>query len=167
MFGNPNALTRCTAADYALMECPVNSQAGVITIKAKYEGDDELRARTAPVFDMAPQSIETARLAFYAPTVNIPIAIPVSVRTGGDYGLRFTVAEITQQIPLQYAKFTVWGLPGLASHNAQRFAKGSPGEPAGCPGLEDTTCVTAGKAVTHHREAADRHTRRPAAVSRS
>jgi hypothetical protein len=148
VFGNPNALTRCTASDFALMECPVNSQAGVITIKAKYEGNDEYVLGTAPVFDMAPQSIETARLAFYAPTVNIPIAIPVAVRTGGDYGLRFTVAEITQQIPLQYAKFTVWGMPGLSSHDSQRFAKGSPGNPAGCPGLESASCGTTGKAIT-------------------
>jgi hypothetical protein len=148
VFGNPNALTRCTASDYALMECPVNSQAGVITIKAKYEGNDEYVLGTAPVFDMAPQSIETARLAFYAPTVNIPIAIPVAVRSGSDYGLRFTVAEITQQIPLQYAKFTVWGLPGLSAHDSERFAKGAPGEPAGCAGLENTGCGATGKPVT-------------------
>jgi len=148
VFGNPNALTRCTAADYALMECPLNSQAGLITIRAKYEGNDEFVLGTAPVFDMKPQDIETARLAFITPTVNIPIAIPVSVRTGSDYGLRFNVAEITQQIPLQYAKFTVWGMPGLDSHNPQRFAKGSPGNPAGCPGLEDTTCGGTNNAVT-------------------
>jgi hypothetical protein len=148
VFGNPNALTRCTASDYALMECPVNSQAGLITIKAKYEGNDEYVLGTAPVFDMAPQTIETARLAFYVPTVNIPIAIPVSVRTADDYGLRFTVAEITQLIPLQYAKFTVWGMPGLHANDSQRFNKGSPGEPSGCPGLEDTSCGGTGNAVT-------------------
>src|SRR5215213_7256226 len=39
VFGNPNALTRCTAADFALMECPVNSQAGLITVRANYKGD--------------------------------------------------------------------------------------------------------------------------------
>ena len=148
VFGNPNALTRCTASDYALMECPVNSQAGLITIKANYEGNEEYVLGTAPVYDMKPQDIETARFAFIAPTVNIPIAIPVSVRTGGDYGLRFNVAEITQQIPLRYAKFTVWGMPGLDSHNPQRFAKGSPGDPAGCPGLEDVSCGGTGNAVT-------------------
>jgi hypothetical protein len=140
VFGNPNALTRCTAADYALMECPLNSQAGVITIKAKYEGSDEFVLGTAPVFDMKPQDIETARLAFITPTVNIPIAIPVSVRTGSDYGLRFNVAEITQQIPLQYAKFTVWGMPVLESHNWQRLANVSPGNAAGWAGLVSTTC---------------------------
>jgi len=148
VFGNPNALTRCTAADYALMECPVNSQAGVITVKANYEGDEDFVLGTAPIYNLEPQSTETARLAFYAPTVNIPIAIPVAVRTGDDYGLRFTVAEITQRIPLQYVKFTLWGMPGLNSHNEERFAKGSPGNPAGCPGFEDTSCGGTGKAVT-------------------
>jgi hypothetical protein len=63
VFGNPNALTRCTAADYALMECPVNSQAGVITLKANYKGDEKFVLGTAPVYNMAPQSIDTARLA--------------------------------------------------------------------------------------------------------
>ena len=148
MFGNPNALTRCTAADYALIECPLNSQAGLITIKANYEGNDEFVLGTAPVYDMKPQDIETARFAFIAPTVNIPIAIPVSVRTGGDYGLRFNVAEITQQIPLRYAKFTLLGHAGPRRAQPQRFAKGSPGDPAGCPGLEDVSCGGTINAVT-------------------
>jgi hypothetical protein len=148
IFGNPNALTRCTAAAYSLDECPVNSQAGVITVKAKYEGDEEYVLGTAPLFDMVPQSDETARFSFITPTVDIPIAIPVSVRTGDDYGLRFNVAEITQLIPLRTAKLTFWGMPGLNSHNGQRFAKGSPGNPAGCPGLEDTSCGGTGQSVT-------------------
>ena len=33
------------------------------------------------------------------------------MRTGTDYGLRFTVANITQQIPLAAAKLTFWGFP--------------------------------------------------------
>jgi hypothetical protein len=148
VFGNPNALTRCTAAAFALDECPVNSQAGVITVRAKYEGNDEYLLGTAPLFDMVPPSDETARLNFIAPTVDIPIAIPVSVRTGSDYGLRFNVAEITQLIPLRSAKLTFWGMPGLGSHDSERFAKGSPGHPAGCPGLENTSCGNTNQPVT-------------------
>jgi hypothetical protein len=140
VFGNPNALTRCTAADYALQECPVNSQAGLITIRANYESDEEFLLGTAPIFDMVPQANETARFSLIVPTLGIPIAIPVAVRTADDYGLRFSVSEITQLIPLRSAKLTLWGMPGLGTHNSQRFQKGSPGEPAGCPGLEDTTC---------------------------
>ncbi len=140
VFGNPNALTRCTAADYALQECPVNSQAGLITIRANYESDEEFLLGTAPIFDMVPQANETARFSLIVPTLGIPIAIPVAVRTADDYGLRFSVSEITQLIPLRSANLTIWGMPGLETHNSQRFQKGSPGEPAGCPGLEDTTC---------------------------
>src|SRR5215213_1746956 len=140
VFGNPNALTRCTAADFALNECPVNAQAGLITIRANYEGVPDKLLGTAPVFDMVPQTNETARFQFLTPTVDIPIAIPVEVRTADDYGLRFSVAEITQLIPLQSAKFTLWGMPGLSTHNPERFQKGSPASPAGCPGAEGATC---------------------------
>jgi hypothetical protein len=141
VFGNPNALTRCTAADFALQQCPVNSQAGIVTIRARYEGNPEYLLGTAPVFGIVPEKDETARFSFIVPTVNIPIAIPVAVRTATDYGLRFTVAEITQLVPLASVDFTLWGMPGLKGHNNQRFAKGAPGEPAGCPGLADTSCI--------------------------
>ena len=64
--------------------------------------------------------------------MKIPIAIPVSVRTGSDWGLRFSVTEISQQTPLRKVKMTVWGVPLLATHNPERFQKGSPGNPPGC-----------------------------------
>ena len=134
VFGNPNAMSRCTAADYALDQCPVNSQAGIVTIEPDYEGDPNYLLGTAPVFDMLPQENETARFSFVVPTLGIPIALPVTVRTGSDYGLRFTVSEITQSIPLSTVGFTLWGMPGLSSHNLQRFKIGSLGKPAGCPG---------------------------------
>src|SRR5215204_5984056 len=144
IFGNPNAITRCSAADFSLNECPVNSQAGIITIWANYEGDPEKLLGTAPVFDMVPQEEETARFQFLTPTVNIPIAIPVNVRTADDYGLRFSVSEITQLIPLQAAKLTLWGFPAIASHNPERFVKGSPDSPSGCPASEEAGCGKTG-----------------------
>jgi hypothetical protein len=141
VFGNPNALTRCTAADFALDQCPVNSQAGLVTIRANYEGNPEFLLGTAPLFDMQPQEEETARFSFIAPLVDIPIAIPVEVQTGSDYSLRFTVSEITQQIPLKEADLTWWGRPALKLHNSRRFPIGSPGHPAGCPEEAGTECV--------------------------
>ena len=83
---------------------------------------------------LSPRPNETALFAFIVPTLNIPIEIPVTVRTGADYGLRFTVSDITQLTPLASAKLTFWGFPAEASHNAQRFSKGSPGKPAGLRG---------------------------------
>ena len=91
---------------------------------------------------MEPGPDQTALFAFIVPSLNIPIDIPVAVRTGSDYGLRFTVQDITQLIPLAGADLTFWGFPAESSHDAQRFPKGSPGNPAGCAGLADTSCIS-------------------------
>src|SRR4051812_23358790 len=37
VFGNPNAVSECTAADFAINECSPNSQAGLVTVVAKTE----------------------------------------------------------------------------------------------------------------------------------
>ncbi len=143
IFGNPDAITHCTASDFANDRCPSNAQAGLITVYANYEGNPNYLLGTAPVFDLQPQSDQTALFAFIVPTLNIPITIPVAVRTSGDYGLRFTVQDITQVTPLAGAELTLWGFPALAAHNSQRFPKGAPGEPAGCPGVANTSCLGA------------------------
>ena len=141
VFGNPNALSRCSDSDFAQTQCPPNSQAGLITLSANYSGNPNYLLGTAPIFDMVPRAGEPARFAFIVPTLDIPITIPVEVRSGSDYGLTFTVSEITQLSPLGSATLTFWGFPASAQHNAQRFGKGSPGNPAGCPGLATTECI--------------------------
>jgi len=144
IFGNPGAISRCSASDFALTQCPVNSQAGLVTVRANAEGDEDFLLGTAPLFDMVPSEGETARFAFTVPVLGIPIAIPVSVRTGSDYGLRFKVSEISQLTPLASARLTFWGTPAGEEHDPERFAKGSPGEAAGCPELEDASCIAKG-----------------------
>jgi hypothetical protein len=144
VFGNPNAVTECTAADFALNECSPNSQAGLTTIVAKTEAEPEELLGTAPIFVLVPQEGETARLSFVVPKLNIPIAIPVSVRTGSDYGLRFTVKEISQLTPLAQAKLSFWGYPADSAHDSQRFPKGAPGSPSDCEGIEGTACLKHG-----------------------
>ena len=137
LFGNPYAITHCTSSDFALDQCPSNSQAGLITV---YDTTPALLG-TAPIFDVDPQGDQTALFAFIVPTLNIPINIPVAVRTGGDYGLRFTVQDISQSTPLAGADLTFWGFPADSSHDLQRFPKGAPGNPSNCPGLTDTSCL--------------------------
>jgi hypothetical protein len=148
VFGNPGALTRCTASDFALQQCPVNSQAGLVTVRANVEGEERQLLGTAPLFDMVPAEGETARFAFTVPELGIPIAIPVAVRTGSDYGLRFKVAEISQLTPLADAKLTFWGIPADEEHDPERFPKGAPGEPAGCEGAEGAGCLTGSTAAS-------------------
>ena len=74
LFGNPNAIPRCTPADFALQQCQTASQAGIVTIYANNDpekipskGYPEYNLLgTAPVYDVEPQSEEeTARLAFH------------------------------------------------------------------------------------------------------
>jgi hypothetical protein len=142
VFGNPRAITQCVPADFALDQCPPDSQAGLITLRANYKGNPQYLLGTAPIFSIAPQEGETARLSFITPVLDIPIAISVAVRTTTDYGLRFTVEDITQLTPLASADMTFWGFPAEAAHNIQRFAKGSPGKPTGCPEEEGTGCIS-------------------------
>jgi hypothetical protein len=143
IFGNPHAVAVCSASDFALTQCPTASQVGVITVRANHEGQERFLLGTAPVYDVHTQSEdETARLAFVAPMVDIPISIPVTVRTAADYGLRFSVTGISQSIPLFSAHLTVWGFPALSSHDEERFRTGSPGSPAGCPEEETALCAS-------------------------
>ena len=139
LFGNTNAITQCTSVDFAQDECPSNSQVGLITVYANYEGNPDDLLGTAPLYDLEPGP-NTALLAFVVPTLDIPINIPVAVRTESDYGLRFTVQDISQLTPLASANLTFWGLPSSTGHSSQRFPKGSPGNPAGCVGLTNTGC---------------------------
>jgi len=143
VFGNPRAITQCAPADFALDQCPPDAQAGLITIRANYKGNPGYLLGTAPIFSIAPAEGETARFSFVVPVLDIPIAIPVAVRTTTDYGLRFTVKDISQLTPLASAKMTFWGYPASESHEAQRFPKGSPGHPAGCPKEAGTACNSA------------------------
>ena len=148
VFGNPNAIQQCSSVDFALDQCPIPSQAGLVTIRASYQGNPNFILGTAPVYDMQTQSPdETARFAFVVPTVNIPISVPVSVRTASDYGLRMTVSDITQTVPLSFADFEIWGFPAEASHDSNRFGLGSPGAPVGCPGKSDTGCLKFARAA--------------------
>jgi hypothetical protein len=141
VFGNSRTLLRCSSSDFALDQCPPNSQAGVVTVYAKHNANPNELLGTAPIFNLDPGVDHTALFAFIVPTVNIPIQIPVAVRTGSDYGLRFTVSELTQVTPLTGANLTFWGFPAATSHESQRFPKGVPGEPAGCPGIANTSCT--------------------------
>jgi hypothetical protein len=135
VFGNPQAIPRCGALDFAFNQCASNTQVGWISVTGLYESDQFHTFGVAPLYDMEPVGeSETARFAFTVPGINIPIVIPIKVRTGSDYGLTLKVSGITQQIPLREADLRVWGFPADPEHDALRFPIGSPGEPSGCPG---------------------------------
>ena len=141
LFANPSAALRCTSSDFAQQQCPPNGQVGLATVYANYKGVQSQLLGTAPIYNLAPGEDQTGLLGLIVPTVGIPIQIPVAVRTGSDFGLRFTVSELTQQFPLARADLIFWGFPESTAHTPQRFPKGAPGEPAGCPGLATAECA--------------------------
>ena len=98
---------------------PPDAQVGLITIRANYEGNPNYLLGTAPIYSIAPRPEEAARFSFVVPILDIPISIPVAVRTAADYGLRFTVTDITQLTPLASARLTFWGFPAAPSHDAR------------------------------------------------
>jgi hypothetical protein len=142
IFGNPGAIFRCSPAKFALNECSPATQAGIVTVRALYEGNPNFVMGTSPIYSLSPRSTaETALLAFVVPFVDIPITIPVTVRTGSDFGLNLTVRGISQQIPLAGADIRIWGLPADPGHDFERFQKGSPGDPHVCEELTNTGCI--------------------------
>jgi hypothetical protein len=144
VFGNPGAIYKCEAADFAINACQPGSQAGIVKIVSNYQGAPNTVLGTAPVYNMRTiDEEETARLAFVAPLVDIPIGIPVSVRSGSDYGLRMTSRSISQTVALSSAEFLLWGFPADPEHNGERFHPGAPGEPPGCVGETSTDCIVA------------------------
>jgi hypothetical protein len=140
MYGNPSVLTQCSSVDFALTQCPPSAQAGLLVVRANYEGNPEYLLGTAPIYSVDPGGGEAARFAFTVPTLDIPIMIPVNVLSADGYRLRFTVSGITQLAPLAAADLKFWGFPAAEEHFIERFGKGSPGEPPGCPGEESTFC---------------------------
>jgi Invasin, domain 3 len=140
-FLSPTAVPRCAAEDFVSFECPSNSQIGLITIRADDEGDPLLLG-TTPVYALVPGTAEPARLGFIVPAAELPIAIPVRLRTSTDYGPNLTFGNFPQLGPsLAGAKLDLWGVPTDPGHDAERFAAGSSDQPAGCPGAEDAGCI--------------------------
>ena len=141
VFGNPGAISRCRAADFVLNECAPAPRSGWSPSIANYEGDPNFLLGTAPIYNMQTVSEdETARFAFVAPTVDLPVAVPVSVRSATDYGLRFKVTGIPQAMPLP-SPTSPSGAARRIQPRRRSLSPGSPGTPPGCPGALDTGCL--------------------------
>ncbi len=144
VFANPEVVPRCPAATFDDFECTPDSQVGLITLRADYEGDAAFVLGTAPVFSLVPEPGEIARLGFVVPTLGVPIVVPVSVRSEMGYPLSLSIDDLPEAAPLAGLSLSLWATPAATYHDFQRFAPGTPGEPAGCPGREDTECAGAG-----------------------
>jgi hypothetical protein len=76
---------------------------------------------TEPLWILEPGAGEPARFGFQ--TAAGPVILDVSVRTGSDYAVVFTVSNITQSLEFIGAQVTFWGVPGDKRHDTTRGHK--------------------------------------------
>ncbi len=144
VFGNPGATFRCRNSEFVVNHCAPGTQVGLVTIFANFEGQPNYTLGTAPVYNVERLGEdEAARLAFVVPTVDVPVIVPIRVRSASDYGLQMTFSSIPQTVAISGVQFNIWGFPAEPAHNSERFDPGGPGSPPGCPGSTTPSCISA------------------------
>ena len=129
--GNPHATPRCKAADFARLQCPADSQVGVVTVAVQINPVFLVREIDAPVYSMVPRPNQAGLLgavlspAFFA----IPLYTSVEARTGSDYGLDAITEGIERQFIVHEFSYELWGVPADDSHTPLRA------RPAPSPGF--------------------------------
>jgi hypothetical protein len=159
LVGNPTGIAECTQSELAHGEaapaplCPASSQVGVALIRHSL---GELGP--IPVYNMVPPPGVPARFSFNV--AGSIIALDAHVRSGGDYGLGVTAADIPQGLAIVGSTVTLWGVPSDASHDSERdcsgfqppYVENQPTCPSGAPRKAffrlPTSCTGPGEGLT-------------------
>jgi hypothetical protein len=124
LVGNPTLLPKCN--QHVFLEefsghgkCPNDTVVGVAApmitaLTNPYAPDPELH----PLYSLEPSVGEPAKFAFL--TIEGPVILDTSVRTGGDYGVVVTAANIPSAAPFIGNVVTFWGVPADARHDNSR-----------------------------------------------
>ncbi len=125
LIGNPSAIPKCTTAEFFSVvgrenRCPPDSAIGVAVARVNEPHVVGTNSLTEPIFNLEPRVGEPARFGFFVIEANSPVFIDTSVRTGSDYGVTASVANITQTAAFLSSAVTFWGVPGDSRHNNQR-----------------------------------------------
>lgn len=119
--GNPHATPRCAASQFAIRNCPVDSQVGVVEVSVTGNPANDLPF-LSPVYNLVPRTGEAGLLGFEA--AGVTIFETFSARTNSDYGLETKIA-VPDLLAFSHANQILWGVPAHASHDPLRFALGS------------------------------------------
>ena len=131
--GNPNAVTKCTAEQFAVKppQCPPSSQVGVIhlyLVAAGFGGGNypSSNEEILPVYNLEPRPGRVAELGFtYASGEDVTtVRIVAKARTSGDFGVTAFAAQIPAALPLIAQSVTLWGVPWAAFHDLWRPPEG-------------------------------------------
>jgi hypothetical protein len=122
--GNPNAVAKCSAEQFAALprECPPQSQVGVLSLKLEGDGLVNNAPRSdvfnSPVFNLEPREGNVAELGLVDLTSfsSATARIVAKARTNDDFGVTAFVGQIPNSLPVHAQAITLWGVP-WAEHN--------------------------------------------------
>lgn len=117
LIGNPVNLPHCLIEEFqnsTLLSpgCPPASQVGMMRI------DFTLGELTVPIFNLEPAPETAAQFGIFAAVS--PLVMSASVRSDGDYGLRMTLHNLPQFLPMSGGVLDLWGVPADPGHDTQR-----------------------------------------------
>ncbi len=119
LISNPQATPTCTDTQLAASACPASSQLGTEEIRAVLSIVPV--TIKVPIYNMVPAAGQISDFAF-----SIPVAgrtdIVGGIRDSGDYGLYFTIGNVSNAVGLLSSKLTFWGVPADSSHDNERGA---------------------------------------------
>ena len=122
--GNPLGVPRCTPSDFPI--CTPDTQVGQATVQfanLNRNGDTGISDNTfvVPVYNMIPPAGTPAEFKFQ---VAFGVAtLDARLRGDGDYGISIDTkdnSEVTDAGGLASVAVALWGVPGDATHNAER-----------------------------------------------
>ena len=114
----------CPLALFALQECPIGTQIGVTTLTLRLNGSGNTAVYTEPVYNLAPEPGDVAKLGFLAVAFNIQGDVTVlEPGSGSDaYGIQTRFQNIpTAGAALDSTSVTIWGVPTDPVHNPWRW----------------------------------------------
>ena len=129
LLGSPSLIPKCTAAQFAAITCPVDSQVGIVNAQIPVGSGNDGLFPTVPIYNLVPRAGEPG-LVGYVP-VSVPILQTFAARTESDYGLDSTVILWNGQ-PVRIANELLWGVPADPKHDALRFPFGEAGAGSTC-----------------------------------
>jgi hypothetical protein len=128
LIADPTGLAQCGEEQFArklaigaheVDACPANTAVGVATVTFDGSSRVGFDTVTAPIFNIEPPLGEPARFGVDA-LGQLSVFLETSIRSGGDYGVRLAVNNVTEEALLLSMKLTFWGVPGSPAHDSQR-----------------------------------------------
>jgi hypothetical protein len=159
--GNPQAVPKCTVDQLFPKgdppNCPASTEVGLMTIFTNASGaaaGTNGFFRDLPVYNMVAPPGTPARFGINANGTYV--TVDARLRSESDYGVSLVSKDISEGIPTNEVKFTLWGVPADPRHYPQRICPGKNFLDRGCASAVDpqplitlpTACTAPGEGLT-------------------